>query len=358
MTGRCLSENEATWVLNAARYNASNVVRIHLQNEDLGHIRFGISPLGELVSGLRMALTTKSHPLHAAWTENARASLRKLDLSSLQSLMRPTGYLPDFLTPPPTAGTPSFSAELEHLVNTPAEQIRLEVADVMAESPSEILTDFIEKPREAVMRVADLLEQCWSLTLEPHWTRIRTLHEADIMPRATKLAMGDTAGVLDELHPITHFGNGVMELRRDVIPAPERLGALASEFELAGRGLLLVPSAFVWPWVSVSMILDDYWQPSLYYSPRGVANLWVEAPPPLNKMLALALGRQRAQVVLAVSSPKSTQEIAKRLKTTTANVSHHLGRLRGAGLVEVRREGRVMFYALSVRGKALLELFS
>lgn len=37
-------------------------------------------------------------------------------------------------------------------------------------------------------------------------------------------------------------------------------------------------------------------------------------------------------------------------------ISHHLGRLRAAGLVESRRDGRVVFAALTERGRALVEL--
>ena len=36
-------------------------------------------------------------------------------------------------------------------------------------------------------------------------------------------------------------------------------------------------------------------------------------------------------------------------------VSHHLGRLRQAGLVESRREGRIVFASLTERGAALLD---
>ena len=38
-------------------------------------------------------------------------------------------------------------------------------------------------------------------------------------------------------------------------------------------------------------------------------------------------------------------------------VSHHLGRLRGAGLVSGRRDGKVVFASLTERGRALLECF-
>jgi ArsR family transcriptional regulator, lead/cadmium/zinc/bismuth-responsive transcriptional repressor len=37
-------------------------------------------------------------------------------------------------------------------------------------------------------------------------------------------------------------------------------------------------------------------------------------------------------------------------------VSHHLGALRAEGLVDYRREGKMALYALTARGRALLEL--
>lgn len=39
-------------------------------------------------------------------------------------------------------------------------------------------------------------------------------------------------------------------------------------------------------------------------------------------------------------------------------VSHHLGKLRAAGLAETRREGRVVFASLSSRGRELLGTFA
>jgi DNA-binding transcriptional ArsR family regulator len=221
--------------------------------------------------------------------------------------------------------------------------------------PAETLTCLMKHSRDGLEQLAEVLEQCWSLILEPHWSHIRALYETDIMPRASKLALGDTASLLNDLHPVTRFCEGTLELHRPSSPGPGWLGPPA-EVTLAGRGLLLVPEVFAWP--KVSVILDDYWQPSLYYSPRGVANLWGGQTVPPCKRLAFALGGQRAQVLLAVSRRSTTQDIAKELEVTTGNVSHHLARLRRAGLVEVRREGRLLFYSLSTKGEALLELFT
>jgi ArsR family transcriptional regulator, lead/cadmium/zinc/bismuth-responsive transcriptional repressor len=39
-------------------------------------------------------------------------------------------------------------------------------------------------------------------------------------------------------------------------------------------------------------------------------------------------------------------------------VSHHLGRLRRAGFVQSRRDGKVVFASLTQRGRAMIELLS
>ena len=76
---------------------------------------------------------------------------------------------------------------------------------------------------------------------------------------------------------------------------------------LGGRGLLLMPSAFVWP--RLSTILAAPWQPTLAYTPRGAADLWINDPPPVAHSLELLLRQGRAQVLLSLEPPSSTLEV-------------------------------------------------
>jgi hypothetical protein len=100
---------------------------IRLQPEDLERVRFGFSPLVELVTGLRLALSDAPHPLHTPWLHSASAALAGLDLETLRTLMPSRGYMPDFLTPPPVDGTPSFATELERLTATPLERVQADM---------------------------------------------------------------------------------------------------------------------------------------------------------------------------------------------------------------------------------------
>jgi DNA-binding transcriptional ArsR family regulator len=68
---------------------------------------------------------------------------------------------------------------------------------------------------------------------------------------------------------------------------------------------------------------------------------------PTRLMLALALAEGGE---LCVCDLAWISERAQNL------VSHHLQALRGAGLVDYRREGKMALYSLTERGRALLEL--
>jgi len=47
-----------------------------------------------------------------------------------------------------------------------------------------------------------------------------------------------------------------------------------------------------------------------------------------------------------LSGPKNVSELAKMLKVEIVNVSHHLGVMRQAGLVEDEKQGRFVIYSL------------
>jgi DNA-binding transcriptional ArsR family regulator len=59
-------------------------------------------------------------------------------------------------------------------------------------------------------------------------------------------------------------------------------------------------------------------------------------------------------VLAALDAPRPTGEIAQRLGLSAPSVSQHLGVLKAAGLVHASRVGRLVLYARTQRGDALL----
>jgi DNA-binding transcriptional ArsR family regulator len=120
------------------------------------------------------------------------------------------------------------------------------------------------------------------------------------------------------------------------------------------RGLLLVPSILSWPHVQVT--IDPGRQPALVYPPLAAASAWGTPPAKPGRALRALLGTTRARVLLALSQPRSTTEIARTLSLSPASASHHLRVLKEAGLVGGRRQGRWVLYGLTTKAEKLIDV--
>lgn len=79
------------------------MIRYRLHGMSPSHIRFGISPIHEAVSLVRMLAEPHRHPLHGPWIRRRAQSIAGLDTKVLRPMMRPGRYRPDFLDPPPSS---------------------------------------------------------------------------------------------------------------------------------------------------------------------------------------------------------------------------------------------------------------
>jgi hypothetical protein len=312
--------------------------------EDVARVRFAFSPNWELVGSLRTLRQPAAHAIHLPWVQEARQALRGFDLALLEALVPPTGrgYAPDFLAPPPDTPLPDFEEDLAAVRRASADRVRTEIGYLYRRRPPEVLRPLLEKPRQALRALAETLAAYWELVLADHWPRIRSLLEGEVMHRARQLTLGGSELLFADVHEdVTWDGERLrMAIGYDaVVP-------------LAGRGLLMLPSAFYWPRIAV--VTDPPWHPSLTYAPRGVATLWDPDDPVGPEGLAQLLGPTRAALLAELDVPRSTKELARQLHVTPGAVSQHLAKLRGAGVVQGSREGREVLYALTSAGEGLL----
>ncbi|MCO5967023.1 ArsR/SmtB family transcription factor [Actinoallomurus soli] len=313
--------------------------------DDVARVRFAFSPLWELMHSLRVLADPSRRALHLPWVRAVRPRLRGLDLTPLHALVPADGYMPDFLTPPPASPLPDFAAELERVRATPPGRVAAEIRDVGTGSvePAPLRAwrrAMSEDPERALAQVADLVEAYWEAALEESWPRMRALLEADVLRRSRALTERGAEGLFAGLHEAVRWhGDRLAVQRRWHHRGP-----------LAGRGLVLVPSAFVWPAVSV---MTPPYQPMLSYPAYGVATLWETAPAAPPDAIAALIGRRRASLLLALTVPASTTELARRLAVTPGAISQHLGVLRACGLVTGHRVGRRVLYTRTAAGDAL-----
>jgi len=120
---------------------------------------------------------------------------------------------------------------------------------------------------------------------------------------------------------------------------------------LAGAGLLLIPSVFVWP--SAAVHADDPWPRALIYPARGSAALWETRPASSTGALADLLGTTRARILLALTDRATTSQLAAELGISVGGVGDHLAVLLRAGLVHRDRAGRSVRYRRTPLGDAV-----
>src|SRR4051794_7917583 len=171
--------------------------------EDLLQLRFAISPMWEVVASLRRLRDPAGAGVHVPWVAGLRdGRLAGVDLAPALSLTPPTGYVPDFISPPPTTPLARFEDEIEVVRNTPPRQVGRELALMLGRKrPPPVLEPFLKTPKRAVRLLAAELERYWALAIEPHWPRIRALLETDIAHRAQRLTEGGPAALFADLHP-------------------------------------------------------------------------------------------------------------------------------------------------------------
>jgi DNA-binding transcriptional ArsR family regulator len=322
------------------------VIAYRFATEDLGRVRFAISPLFEIAASLDVLRAPARHAMHAPWAAQAAARVGDLDLAMLDAVVPERGYRPDFVNPPPARPRAALADELERVRATPPARVATELgwAHEGRRMPPAARA-LIDDPGAALDRLVEVMSAYWDAAIAPFWDRILATLEADIAYRAGRLAEGGPLTAFADLHPSAAYRAGAIEVDRPYDAA----------VELGGRGLLLVPAVFVWP--DLWAMIDPPWQPAVIYAPRGVAALWApaEAEP---EALADLLGRRRARILRALDAPASTQELSRRLEASPGGVSEHLGVLRRAGLVAGRRDGRAVRYARTPAGESLVRAAS
>jgi DNA-binding transcriptional ArsR family regulator len=325
------------------------VLRIEVRRDDLAQSRFAISPLWELVNALRL-LAGGAHPTEPVlqpWLERTRGryqSLRgEVDVDAVLAL-QPPACGADFLSPTPSGVATTIEDLLDAVRSTPVDQAHREIQAALRQQPAvnarirRVLTSDRVAPY-----LADVLTTAWRILLAPDWPVLRAILEGDVLHRAGRLVYGGWAAALADLHPHLRW----REVRIEFDPCPDE------DVELGGRGLLFVPSVFVWP--GVELTVDSPWPPALIYPARGVAALWQQTDH-LKPSVALArlLGASRAAVLIALDRPASTTQLVATLHQSLGGLGDHLAALHDAGLVTRARSGRSVLYGRTPVGDAVV----
>ncbi len=326
------------------------VITIDVTPTDLANIRFGYTPLMELMSSYRVLHRPEKRSMYYRWAEEADNAIHGIDLPYLHAMSTVPFYIPDFLTATPTTTITDIEVELQRLREVPLEVIRKNVTYALQMAgESEILRHFMVYPREAMECLIDDIRIYWQRTLAHHWSHMMSVLDGDVLYRARSLALDGTKAVFESLHP-------ELQLVKDqlIYTGSEKPDTIKKNYSLDGTGVQLVPGVFV---CNLTWQIEPEWHPMLSYQARGTGLWWMENKDVPDESLEIALGAGRARVLRMLSTPASTGEIAYTLEITAGAASQHLSRLQQAGLTEPRRSGKRVYYHLTRRGEKLLALF-
>jgi DNA-binding transcriptional ArsR family regulator len=310
------------------------VLRFEVTAADLLRSRFALSPLFEVASVLR-ALGRVAHgrPPWMSRLQPAFARVRRHpDLDGLLALLS-HHHGPTFMVPPPRSLAQSIEDDLAAVRATPMSLVRAEIAQALQRKPvtdQRILT--MLQGRSALERIAQVLELAWHELIGPDWPLLRAICERDVIYRAGELSHHGWAAALHTLHPQVRWRAGGIEIRRFSGTEP---------IEVGGAGLLFIPATYVYPGVAVHA--EDPWPKAIVYPARGLAALW-EPAPAVPGVLTELLGRSRARLLVTLTEPASTTQLARTTKLAVGSVGDHLQLLKRAGLLTAARSGRSVLY--------------
>lgn len=182
------------------------------------------------------------------------------------------------------------------------------------------------------------------IAISPYWKGIFDYLEMERESRARIMLDGGIQALFASLHPQLHWEAPTLSV--PTLPA--------ADVKLEGRGLVLVPSLFLFDRV---IFMDEPESPLLIYPTRlnkpAAEMLW-QATVPSGRALSALIGRTRAGALRALTKSYTTSELGNLLRISPAAASQHATTLRNAGLITTRRRLNAVQHAVTPLGAALI----
>ncbi|WP_181772441.1 ArsR/SmtB family transcription factor [Amycolatopsis pittospori] len=322
---------------------------VELGVAELAATRFAISPLSETVASLLQISGLDQNMVNLPWLRWAQEELERepLDLSTTWPLLvngKPSW--PEFLVPAPRDAGGSIERDLAALRRTPESRVRASLQRVFEGKLPRAAAALAENPASGLRAIAGELRATHDRLIAPHWPRIRAVLDADIAHRARQLAAGGAEKLFADLHPHLRWRADRLSLTRE---RRERTNLVVTR---GPGGLVLMPVVLGSPYVLIKANTST--QTTVRYPARGIGTLWTAGTRAAAPNAVRLLGRVRAELLQALSSPATTTDLARALDVTPSAVSQHLKVLRDSGLVARERSGRSVLYLTTPLGESLL----
>jgi DNA-binding transcriptional ArsR family regulator len=320
---------------------------LELSVESLGRTSFAVSPLGEVVTSVRLLSSPKTNVVARGWYRAMSKRLTHVDLQLLRAIIppQPCHAAPTFLAAATADASTTIDDWLADLETVDPALMRWQVAAAWGGQAPPAAAAAL-KGRDVVHRLAMAVADYWQAALAPYWPRMRVLLREEISARAEAAARSGTFALFTDLHPTLSVDGPHLRIQKAYL-----------DLVTHADQVTLVPSVFVWPRLGVFETAPRRFV--LIYGARGVGTVFdttsqrgidgCQARP-----LASLLGSTRAALLQLLERPTTTTEAARELANSPGTISRHLFVLRNAGLVTSRRAGRRVLYQQTALGASLV----
>lgn len=280
------------------------------------------------------------------WNRLVRKALAQAemgrDVHLLTALAPISSYFPDFLTPP--GARTSLRAGIDEVLSTGKTRLRTEISR-LADSrpaPSAWFDDIAAGRPRALRHVGGALRRYHDIALAPYAPASAAFAQRDATRHAQRILRQGSEALLDGFGPQLRWRPPVLEVD---YPVPRSL-------ELAGRGLLLIPSFFCH---NHPIAFADPGLPPVLVFPVARGPRWIpEQGTSDERGLDELIGPTRAATLRFLDAGHSTTELATRLRASVSTASRHAAALRRAGLVVTERSGASVLHTRTALGTRLL----
>ncbi|GAA3086259.1 ArsR/SmtB family transcription factor [Streptosporangium carneum] len=194
-----------------------------------------------------------------------------------------------------------------------------------------------------------LVNEFYKVALAPYGKPIHDYLEADRIFRGEVLLNGGVDALFSTLHPCVAWNAPVLE-----VDAP-----MGQDIHLEGRGLLIMPSLFLFDRLTVISSPDHPYAPPLLIYPTtldkaSASRIW-NTPEASEQALSALVGNTRARILKSLTKSYTTSELGRLIGISAAAASQNTAILRQAGLITTRRKSNEVFHTLTPLGAALVQ---
>ena len=316
------------------------MLRILFTPDDLASTRFLPEPapmleLKFVAVGLRRGVRT-------SWGERWRSRSLAAIPRSARPIVRHIGGHFSWALSPSFAVSADLDEAMDVFLGFGAERLREEMALYFSAPNAGVpVWNALERDPDAGRLLVHGTKTAFTAAVQPYWADIRANHHSELAQHGRLLACRGVGAALTTVIPGASWRGDCL-----LIDSPQD-----RVVRLAGRGLLITPTAF---WTGPPLVGELPEQPVLLAYPAP-ATLSVRIGAESDSLAAI-LGTTRAAVLRLLSTEHTTGDIAQQLAISAASASEHSAALRAARLISSRRDGKAVIHRATVLGLDLVRL--